>query len=167
MSPPQIKIRGIRQVVPTGYILGRISQGSGDAELLNLQSLRQMGVAASADVDNATAVRGFGFFAGGLLLANELLGTAVFSVNVLFESNDGVSVVTPLVAPTASATFNMRVGLSTVGTILIHTNGSSDITWIGGRYELTAGSPLSLYAPSPADATLASVSGTISGTKQQ
>lgn len=162
---PRIKIRGIRQVVPTGYLLGRISSGAGDAELLNLQSLRQFGVAASSDVQQAVSAIGFGFYAGALLLNNELLGTAVFNHDVLFEDGGDGSAVNALVPPASAAVFNMKVGLTTVGTIQISTSGVATIVWSGGSYVLTAGTPLSLYAPTPADATLASVSGIISGTK--
>ncbi len=48
---PNIKIRGIRQSIPAGYIVGRQSGvGSGDAQLLSLNDLRSLGVATQADV---------------------------------------------------------------------------------------------------------------------
>lgn len=36
---PQRVIRDIRQGIPSGYILGRISPGTGKAELISIQSL--------------------------------------------------------------------------------------------------------------------------------
>lgn len=38
---PPIKVRGIRQTVPTGYMLGRISSGSGEVELIPLRDIAQ------------------------------------------------------------------------------------------------------------------------------
>lgn len=37
--PLDIKVRGIRSPVPTGHILGRVSLGAGDVELINIQTL--------------------------------------------------------------------------------------------------------------------------------
>lgn len=166
MSPPRIKLRGSRVPIPPGYVVGRISAGRGDEELLNLQSLRQMGVAGTSDVSQAVSPAGFGFFAGGLLLAGELLGTAVFNHDVSFESADPADAVHALVAPTSTAVFSMKVGLTTVGTITF-AGGSTVgvVAWTGGLYVLLTGVALSLYAPASADATLASVSGIVSGTK--
>jgi hypothetical protein len=52
MSPPKITYRPGSKGVPSGYILGRTSQGTGEAELLNLRSLRSLGLATHADVGN-------------------------------------------------------------------------------------------------------------------
>jgi hypothetical protein len=39
MSPPPIKIRGIRTPIPAGYVLGRTSQGKGDTQLIAIADL--------------------------------------------------------------------------------------------------------------------------------
>ena len=44
---PPIKIRGIRQTVPTGYFLGRISPGSGEVELINFRTAASAMIATS------------------------------------------------------------------------------------------------------------------------
>lgn len=52
MAPPKINLRGIRSPIPKGYLLGRISSGTGPVELMDLQrSLRQFGLAASRGKD--------------------------------------------------------------------------------------------------------------------
>lgn len=43
MSPPKIKIAGIRSSIPQGYILGRQSPGTGDVELIAVPGLGQGG----------------------------------------------------------------------------------------------------------------------------
>lgn len=119
--------------------------------------------AAQAKINAHT---GFGFFAGGLLAAGELLGIATFTHPVKFPSTDFISTVSVLTAPTSTATFNIKQGVDIVGTIVVHTDGSTAITWIGGSYTLAQAAQLSLYAPAIHDPTLASVNGIISGTKQ-
>ena len=37
--PPIIRLRGIRQVIPTGYVIGRIDPGEGDAQLIPISRL--------------------------------------------------------------------------------------------------------------------------------
>ena len=39
MSPPAIRVRGIRTPLPSGYILGRVSPGVGDTELIDVSTL--------------------------------------------------------------------------------------------------------------------------------
>lgn len=164
MSPPRIKMRGNRTPIPTGYLVGRVSSGRGDQELINLQSLRQMGIATHQDVAASVNPAGFGFFAGGHLADHELLGAAVFARPVQFVSPDPANVVTSLVGATGAAAFTMVVGGLTVGTItMAGTVGT--VAWSGGNYTLAAGTPMSLFAPTPADATLASVSGIVTGSK--
>lgn len=41
MTIPNIRVRGVRQSVPSGYILGRISPGDGPAELIPLSTAQQ------------------------------------------------------------------------------------------------------------------------------
>jgi hypothetical protein len=49
MPPPDIRIRGIRTPLPSGYVLGRISPGTGDTELIDLGKIASH-VAASGQV---------------------------------------------------------------------------------------------------------------------
>ena len=46
MSPPRIKVRGAARSkgVPAGYVLGRVSGGNGDVELLRIADLERLGV---------------------------------------------------------------------------------------------------------------------------
>lgn len=134
----------------------------------NLNAANQATAAAQAAEAAAQAIinarTGFGFFDGGHLADHELLGAAVFSHNVKFTSPNAGNVVTALVGATGSPTFTMVVSGVTVGTItMAGTVGT--VAWSGGSYTLTAGTPISLFAPTPADATLASVSGIVIGAK--
>lgn len=172
MSPPKIKVRGAGRAkgIPSGYILGRISPGTGDVELLNSAGQRRAGIASAGGVATADAATGFGFFAGGLPLDNELLGSASFANDVTFASGDG-SVVSGFPAA-ASAVLHLKApdpttGLPVVVGTFTFAAGSTTavIAWGTGSYVLKAGKVLSLYAPTPVDASLGDISGTVNGTK--
>jgi hypothetical protein len=49
MAPPAIRVRGIRTPIPSGYILGRTSPGTGDTELIDLGTIAAL-VAQSGQV---------------------------------------------------------------------------------------------------------------------
>lgn len=46
--PPDIRIRGIRTPLPSGYVLGRMSPGTGDTELIDISKIGQQLVAVGA-----------------------------------------------------------------------------------------------------------------------
>jgi len=55
-APPNIQVRGIRQTLPAGYILGRqTGAGSGPPQLLSLHGLNQLGVATHSTVAAAVS----------------------------------------------------------------------------------------------------------------
>lgn len=167
MSTPKIRLRGIRSRVPKGYILGRSSSGKGEVELLDLRSLRQIGVASSGSVARNKSPIGFGFYAEGLLANHELLGSAVFGIDVTFTDDATGTAVTCIIPPTADATLTLVDNtLTQVGTIVFLAGATTaTVAWAGGTYTLVAGTPLRLYAPTPADTTLADISGTVTGAR--
>jgi hypothetical protein len=166
---PAIRLRGIRASMPQGYILGRAAGGDGEVQLLSLNALRGMGIAAAVDVSKLTSSAGFGFFDEGLYASNEKLGTAVFSRQVTFSNGDPGNIVTCLIPATASAVFNIVSGAfnTLVGTITFAPGSKTAVVaWVGGSFVLPAGQTMTLYSPNPADTTLADVSGTVTGRKQ-
>lgn len=172
MSPPKITVRGAGRSkgIPKGYILGRTSHGTGNVELLNLAELRKAGIASTSSVSTVAGTHGFGFFAGGLLLSNELLGSCTFPLDIVFTSPDAGSVVTSEFPASATAVLNVLApdpssGLDVVvGTFTFAAASKvAVVAWGAGTYTLKAGKVLKLRAPTPADAGLASVHGTISG----
>lgn len=172
MPPPKIKVRGAarNKGIPKGYLLGRTSSGTGDVELLNLAELRKAGVAGTGSVAAAGAKTGFGFFIGGLPNDNELIGSASYGSDVQFVSGDGS--VTSGFPAAALAVLNLKApdpitGLPVVVGSLTFAASSkvAVIAWSGGSYTLAAGKMLSLYAPTPVDASLGDISGTVNGTK--
>lgn len=173
MPPPRIKVRGGARSkgIPSGHILGRVSPGNGDIELLDTVGQRQAGIASAGQVAGVAATHGFGFFTGGLPNDNELLGSAVYAFNMTFASGDPNSTVVSGFPAAATAVMNVKApdphtGLDVVvGTFTFAAaSKTAVIAWSGGSYTLLAGKALKLYAPTPRDASLADIRGNIEGT---
>lgn len=112
---------------------------------------------------------GIGFFIGGLMLDNELLGCVLFSHNITFSSGDAKSIVEAQVPATADAVFNLVTialdGTQThVGTITMPAGQYiGTVAWDSSPFTLPPGLIIAMLAPSPADATLAFVTGSLNG----
>lgn len=132
--PPVIKARGVRLSMPQGYVLGRVSGGSGEAELIPLVwfSLKQVatGVVAAAGSGGGDYVDLGAFLSGfGALYAGQYYPLAMASRTLSFPSGSGSSVAKCLVAPTSASallyvtkdladfTANGAAGLSTMYSI--------------------------------------------------
>lgn len=172
MAPPRIKVRGAGRSkgIPSGYILGRISSGTGDVELLDKSGQRAAGIASSGQVASVAGTHGFGFFSGGLLADGELLGSATFPSDITFASGGGS--VTSEFPAAALAVLNLKApdpssGLDIVVGTFTFAAGSKTavIVWGTGTYTLVAGKVLKLLAPHPADFSLANLHGTVTGSE--
>lgn len=172
--PPPIKVRGAARSkgIPQGYILGRSSRGNGDVELLRPGNFRAVGLASAGQIAAVTGVHGFGFFAGGTLLDAELLGSGTFPGDISFVNGDPNSSVTAEFASAATAVLNVKAadpitGLDVVVATFTFSAGNKTaaIAWTGGSYILKAGKVIKLFAPHPADTSLANVHGTITGSE--
>jgi len=53
-TTPNIRLRGVRTPIPPGYVVGRISPGKGNAELINLRALGVFGGATQSYVAGVT-----------------------------------------------------------------------------------------------------------------
>lgn len=164
--PPKIVVPGLNrgQGVPAGYILGRSSSGRGPVELLRPQDIRAMRIGGGAGVTVPPAPTGFGFYAEGLMLSGEVLGSAIYNRAIQFADGNGVA--NALVAPMADAVFEFRVATTSllVGQLEFAAGSTAGaVTWFGG-FTLPASTPLRVTMPIPADLSLADVSATVYGT---
>jgi hypothetical protein len=154
----------VRNRVDTGIILGRTSKGHGPIEYLSIEDLIQQAKQAGY-IQSGPTEHGIGFFIGGLMTADELLGGVVFSNPMRFSNSAKKSVVSQVQA-TAIATFSFVTGFpdTVVGTIVFGAGSSvGTVTWSPNPFNLPAGQQVRLRSPNPADLTLAYVSGTIDG----
>ena len=167
-KPPKIVIPGLNRGagIPSGYIVGRLpGSGHGPAQLLDLLSLRQMGIQSRRQNNSLGHEAGFGFTIEGLPTANEYIGTAVWSRPLTFHNGDAANVVVSQVAATANCSFRILDNtLTLVGNINFLAGGSvGAVVWAVDPYTFAAGLAMSLYAPLAADATLANITGRVVG----
>jgi hypothetical protein len=151
--------------MPTGYLIGRVSHGVGPLELLGNLQQRQLGISTAASNPQANRA-GFGFFIEGLMLADEVIGSAGWGRQITFL--DGGGNVTSLTAAAADAAFRIQkisLGVPTdVGTITFLAGTMTGvIAWSGGQVAFDTGDVVKLFAPNPADVSLADVTGTVNG----
>lgn len=173
MSKPR-HIRGIRDRIPPGYLIGRPGGLGGQAapQLIDARLFAtQAYVKQIAGSGGITGSHGFGFFCGGLPSAAEIIGGGMFPVPMTFTTGDPFTEVASEYPAAGSAVFNINtwVGpqpgtVTQVGTITFSAAGYLGVVaWIGSPYTLPAFTILELQAPNPQDLTLAWITGTING----
>lgn len=101
-TPPIIRLRGIRQVIPSGYYIGRLSPGAGDAELVHMSMLGAQMVKSGQVAPAGPAEPCYlGFHLDGPFDAITSYGGAISANAIVFPSNPDVSFAT---CETAAAT---------------------------------------------------------------
>lgn len=166
-KPPKIVVPGLSRGkgIPTGYFLGRVDGGRGPVQLIRGPQIGRL-VPAIAAAQNQLHTAGFTFYAGGLMLNGEDLGSGTWAHPVQFENGVGGTTVTSQVAATSTAVFTIYVLTPTpvaIGTITFAAGSTVGVVNFPVPYTVPAGQAIRLNAPSPADATLASVTGTVVG----
>ena len=151
--PLNIRVRGIRQTIPSGKIIGRISGGKGPAQLIDIPSLAQAvafsggipagspGATGPTGPTGATGATGptgatgaLGFSSGGLWSAVSAypIGTVVIYNNVAYLCWNPVSAP----AGTPGTWDPLNAGSSMVLTVTNHkaTNGSGSFQAVLGQF---------------------------------
>lgn len=150
-------VRGIRDSLPTGYMIGRVSSTDGPAELIDMKTLARSMAAATGGGNSSGGTADFGFFFSGKPLGSQVLFDMKLSKSIkipaaLFQS--AFNVVTP---PTADWTVTISKNGSSVGTIkFAATTGNTTITFGTGQ-TFNAGDIFKVTAQSTPDANLADV----------
>jgi hypothetical protein len=112
-----------------------------------------------------TAIPGFGFYADGLIDANELLGAGVYPHAIVFKNADPNSIVESVIPAAADASLVITAGNpiaaeTVVGNINFAAGSQSGVVvWNVSPYTLAKDHILRLYGPASPDATLASIAG--------
>ncbi len=162
--------RGQGRNIPAGYLVGRASRGRGPMELIDSASLGQVGLASAKQVNAQAAQVGFRFFVGGRPAAGEEIGSGNWAYDVLFENGQSpTSQIVSLTPAHASAVWNIKILVAgvytTIGTITFAAASMVGVLNWPSPVTVPAGVPLSLWAPNPQDSTLASITGTVYGSK--
>jgi hypothetical protein len=104
-------------------------------------------------------------FAPGVLAASALCMRTVFCRAVTFPTNFSGSVATAGTAATASTTFNLAKNGTNIGTLVFAAAGTTGTFTVAGGASFAINDNLTVTAPASADATLANVSVTLTGTR--
>lgn len=167
-------IRGMRQKMRPGTVAGNLTNSPRQGHEHTVQELAlalkpYLGVSASAaspaSAAAAPVLHGIGFFIGGIMLADELLGGVTFTKDFTVTSGNPFAI-NSLVPAAANAVLHFVTGFpdTVVGQIAFAAASTTGVlTFSADPYTLPAGTQLRLRSPNPADATLAYVSGTIQG----
>lgn len=165
---PNIEIRGIRQIVPSGFVVGRTSPGSGNVELIPISSLGgQLVKSGTVAPSNETIHTYLGFvIKGPVPIGAQFLG-ALSHRDILFPSAAVSSIARSKTAPYGNLTFwlvsNLASFLATPPTGAIASvaftagNATGVVTWLSSG--IIAGNT-SLYVVFPAsdfDPTMANI----------
>lgn len=162
--------RGKGRNAPAGYLVGRVSHGRGPLELIDQAALAALGIATTKGVAATTNSAGFRFYIGGRPGAGEEIGSGNWGHDVFFENGQTpTSVIAALVAATSSAVFDIKIQMAgvytTIGTITVGAASLIGVlNWLA-PVTITAGTPISLWAPAVQDTTLANITGSVYGSK--
>jgi len=115
-----------------------------------------------------TKPSGFGFSAGNLLIADEILGFGIWPTDIVFTTGDVLTEVKSEGAATGSSVINIETWVSgavaVVGTITFAAAGTTaTVAWTSSPYTHPAFTIMQLHAPNPADATLSWITGRVNG----
>lgn len=156
-------IRGIRDKIPPGYVLGRAgtvgSRKQGPVQLIPFIQSNRGGVGGGGSGSGVTTLA-FEFFAGGTMRPNEVVGQQIapvaFTLPVGLPGSYGKSVVAStgaLVLSIRKATAAGGLG-SVIGTITFTTSTEGVISFLTAT-TFAIGDRLLITCPAPANATLA------------
>lgn len=168
---PPIRVRGVRQVVPTGHVVGRLSAGDGAAELIPFAALGGALIAGGGvGPTPQTQYDTLGFTAPGLFSAGRIftLAAETPSSGTIFPSKTRLSTATFGFAPAGNVVFylvqNLAVFLAmgAPNGAIARINGTAGsgvgtITWLQPTITIPVGQILSLVMPAVADAAFGNV----------
>lgn len=151
-------IRGIRDSLPSGYIVGRVSSQDGPAELIDLKTLGQSITAATGGVTAPSGgVADFGLFFPGKPTASQLVFDMIMTKAINLPPVLGGSQFFVTTAPTSNYTFTLKKNTTTIGTITFAAStGAFTVTFIA-QVQFILGDRFSITGQSVADGTMSDI----------
>lgn len=155
-------IRGIRDKIPAGYVLGRAGSGRGQGPVqlikFNPDSRGNVGGGGSGSGVTAIAVE---MYAGGLMRANEVVGQIIAPVEFTLPATLPDSYAKAVTASTGALVLSIRkaTGAGGVGTeigTITFTNSTEGVIVFASDVAFAIGDRLLVRCPSPANVSLAS-----------
>lgn len=168
MSSPPIKIRGVRQAIPPGYVLGRLDPNLGDVQLIKLSDLanqlsKTVALRNTHTPDHVT----LGFQAPGPFSAGQQFTLAPATIATTFPSTRpsvATCAVTPHGAVTAYLVYDLPAFLASgapAGVLAEVAFAASvnmgTVTWVNTPYNVVVGQVLTMVMPAAADPAFSTV----------
>lgn len=151
-------IRGIRDSLPSGYMLGRLSSGDGPAELISLDHVAQK-IAATGIVGGSGggSVADFGLFFSGKPGSSQVIFEMIMSKNILLPLHLGGSQFKPNTPPLADYTVTLNKNGVSIGTIkFAATTGATTIVFTASK-NFSIGDTFQIVGPVTADGNIADI----------
>jgi len=156
-------IRGIRDSIPGGYVLGRIGAGSGPPSLIKFTPNAQGGIGGGNAARASSRGMAVEFFAGKTLTDGETVGQIIIPVGFTLPLGLLGSYAEAVTASTGTSVLTIRkatvaggVGAS-IGTITFTTSATGVLSF-AADVSFVPGDRLLVVAPTPADSGLADIS---------
>jgi hypothetical protein len=167
MAPLPRRIRGIRDSLPSGYIVGRVSSQDGPAELISLRDLTiaQQSVMPSRQLSPITGTNSdFGFFFQGKpAFSNMILATIKFTKAMRLPASLVGSEFVADSPPVADYTVTLLQNGSSIGTITFAASTGIPSVSVALASTFSIGDTFSIQGPVAPDAGIQDISFNFAG----
>lgn len=151
-------IRGIRDSIPAGYVIGRVSTGDGPAQLIDLATLgRGITAAQGGAAASSGTTADFGLFFSGKPSGSQIVFEMVMSKAVKLPLHLTGSQALAATAPASTATFTLNKNGSSIGSISIATGTGIGTFTFAAAVTLAIGDKFQVVGPSSPDASMADI----------
>lgn len=158
MSVLKRTIRGIRDSIPAGYVIGRLSSGSGAAELIDLKSLSVAQAAVGGPpVSGGGGVADFGLFFSGKPSANQVVFEMVMTKAIILPKNLGGSQFLTNTTPTSNYTFTLNQNGASIGTITFAASTGTPTVVFSSLVSFVIGDKFQIVGQATPDASMADI----------
>ncbi len=156
-------IRGIRDKIPAGYVLGRSGSGRGQGPVQLIKFTPDgFGAVGGGGSGSGVTTLALEFFAGGLMRSNEIIGQQVAPVEFTLPATVPGSYARAVTASTGALVLSIRKatavgGIGAVIGTITFTASADGVFSFAADVAFAVGDRLLITCPSPANATLADV----------
>lgn len=176
--PPIIRIRGIRQIVPSGYVLGRVSPEMGDVELIPMSALTAAAAATGVLPPSAPpGVPHVGIYTQGPVVPGQYFEFAMaMEDGITFPSATDAAIAVCEAASASTVVFRVVYDLAAyvasgypsgvMATVTFSSgNTTGAVTWEAGSFVVDRGDILRLVThPTSTDSSISGIQVLLTGT---
>lgn len=160
MARKKRPIRGIRDSIPGGFVIGRIGKGRGAPTLIPFTPNSSGGVGGGGGGGSGNTTLAIEIFASGLMRANEVVGQIIAPVAFTLPATLPGSFAESVTASVGTLVLSIRkaTGVGGTGTLvgtITFTTSATGVFSFASNELFAIGDRLLVVCPSPADVALA------------